>query len=146
MALRYEHLDDDGLFGGIEQTLQEVTLTSEYKFSDEFLVRGEFRRDFSNTPFFPSRDAAARAPEHGARRPGVVDRQQDRQLVKAMAFIGLRVHRRHGPVLRGRRRPTWPAAIACGRPVMTFDHIVGLVVTLGLLVYLTYALLKPEKF
>jgi K+-transporting ATPase KdpF subunit len=29
---------------------------------------------------------------------------------------------------------------------MTFDHIVGLVVTLGLLVYLTYALLKPEKF
>jgi len=29
---------------------------------------------------------------------------------------------------------------------MTADHIVGLVVTLGLLVYLTYALLKPEKF
>jgi K+-transporting ATPase KdpF subunit len=29
---------------------------------------------------------------------------------------------------------------------MTLDHIVGLVVTLGLLVYLTYALLKPEKF
>jgi K+-transporting ATPase KdpF subunit len=29
---------------------------------------------------------------------------------------------------------------------MTFDHIVGIAVTLGLLVYLTYALLKPEKF
>ena len=29
---------------------------------------------------------------------------------------------------------------------MTMDHIAGLVVTVGLLVYLTYALLKPEKF
>jgi K+-transporting ATPase KdpF subunit len=29
---------------------------------------------------------------------------------------------------------------------MTIDSIVGLIVTLGLLVYLTYALLKPEKF
>ena len=29
---------------------------------------------------------------------------------------------------------------------MTVDYIVGLLVTLGLLVYLTYALLKPEKF
>jgi K+-transporting ATPase KdpF subunit len=29
---------------------------------------------------------------------------------------------------------------------MSIDSIVGLVVTLGLLVYLSYALLKPEKF
>ena len=29
---------------------------------------------------------------------------------------------------------------------MTLDYIVSLVVTAGLLVYLTYALLKPEKF
>jgi K+-transporting ATPase KdpF subunit len=29
---------------------------------------------------------------------------------------------------------------------MTIDSIVGLIVTLGLLVYLTYALLKPGKF
>lgn len=29
---------------------------------------------------------------------------------------------------------------------MTIDPIVGLIVTLGLLVYLTYALLKPERF
>jgi K+-transporting ATPase KdpF subunit len=29
---------------------------------------------------------------------------------------------------------------------MTLDQIIGLIVTLGLLVYLTYALLKPEKF
>ena len=29
---------------------------------------------------------------------------------------------------------------------MTIDSVVGLAVTVGLLVYLTYALLKPEKF
>ena len=29
---------------------------------------------------------------------------------------------------------------------MTIDTIVSLVVTAGLLVYLTYALLRPEKF
>jgi K+-transporting ATPase KdpF subunit len=29
---------------------------------------------------------------------------------------------------------------------MTLDYIVGLIVTVGLLVYLTYALLWPEKF
>lgn len=29
---------------------------------------------------------------------------------------------------------------------MTLDYLLGLLVTAGLLVYLTYALLKPEKF
>lgn len=29
---------------------------------------------------------------------------------------------------------------------MTIDSYVGLIVTAGLLVYLTYALLRPEKF
>jgi len=29
---------------------------------------------------------------------------------------------------------------------MTLDYVIGLVVTIGLLVYLTYALLWPEKF
>ena len=32
------------------------------------------------------------------------------------------------------------------RLVMTLDYAIGLVVTVGLLVYLTYALLRPEKF
>jgi len=32
------------------------------------------------------------------------------------------------------------------RVVMTLDAIVSLVVTAALLVYLTYALLRPEKF
>lgn len=54
VGLRYEHLDDEGLFGGIEQVLHEITLTGEYKFADGFLVRGEFRRDWSNEHFFPA--------------------------------------------------------------------------------------------
>ena len=29
---------------------------------------------------------------------------------------------------------------------MTFDYAIGLVVTAALLAYLTYALLRPEKF
>ncbi len=53
VAVRYEYVDDEGLFGGIDQVLQEVTVTFEYRFSDAFLVRGECRRDWSNEPFFP---------------------------------------------------------------------------------------------
>jgi len=29
---------------------------------------------------------------------------------------------------------------------MTLDYVVGVIVTVGLLVYLGYALLRPEKF
>jgi hypothetical protein len=53
VGVRYERLDDEGLFGGVDQLLQEVTLTTEYKLADGFLVRGEFRRDWSNESFFP---------------------------------------------------------------------------------------------
>lgn len=54
LAVRYERLDDHGLFGGIEQVLHEVTGTLEYKFADGFLMRGEFRRDWSDHRFFTS--------------------------------------------------------------------------------------------
>jgi Putative beta-barrel porin-2, OmpL-like. bbp2 len=52
LAVRYERLDDEGLFGGIEQVLHEFTATAEYKFADGFLMRAEFRRDWSNQRFF----------------------------------------------------------------------------------------------
>lgn len=52
VALRYERLDDQGLFGGIDQVIQELTATFEHKFADGFLLRGEFRRDWSDKPFF----------------------------------------------------------------------------------------------
>ena len=52
LAIRYERLDDEGLFGGIAQVLQGLTATAEYTFADGFLMRGEFRRDWSNEQFF----------------------------------------------------------------------------------------------
>jgi hypothetical protein len=52
LAVRYERLDDEGLFGGIEQVLHEVTATAEYRFADGFLMRAECRRDWSNERFF----------------------------------------------------------------------------------------------
>jgi len=52
LAVRYERLDDEGLFGGIDQVLHEFTATAEYKFADGFLMRAEFRRDWSNRRFF----------------------------------------------------------------------------------------------
>jgi hypothetical protein len=52
LSLRYERLDDEGLFGGIEQVLQEITLTAEHRFADGFAARAEWRRDWSNQLFF----------------------------------------------------------------------------------------------
>lgn len=53
LAGRGEYLlDRGGLFSGASQALNEVTVTSEYKFGEGFLVRGEYRRDWSNQPYF----------------------------------------------------------------------------------------------
>lgn len=52
-AARSEYLSDDGgLFSGKTQALKEATATFEYKLSDNFLMREEWRRDWSNQPFF----------------------------------------------------------------------------------------------
>jgi Putative beta-barrel porin-2, OmpL-like. bbp2 len=58
LAARGEYLrDDGGLFSGVTQSLKETTLTYEYKVSDGFLMRAEWRRDSSNLPFFLTRNA-----------------------------------------------------------------------------------------
>jgi hypothetical protein len=44
--------DRGALFSGLTQALKEHTLTAEYKFGEGFLLRGEYRRDYSNLPFF----------------------------------------------------------------------------------------------
>lgn len=59
-ALRYEHLNDKGgLFGGVPQTLQEVTLTAEGTVADGFVVRAELRSDWSDRVFFTDRTGSA---------------------------------------------------------------------------------------
>ena len=52
-AARAEYLSDrGGLFTGTTQALKEITLTYEYKIAEGFLARTEWRRDWSNHPFF----------------------------------------------------------------------------------------------
>jgi len=41
---------------------------------------------------------------------------------------------------------TQSPAIICEIGVMTLDYILGAIVTVGVLVYLVYALIRPEKF
>ncbi len=53
LAGRFEYLSDrGGLFSGVTQALKEHTLTADYKLGEGFLLRGEYRRDYSNQPFF----------------------------------------------------------------------------------------------
>ena len=62
----------------------------EYKFADGFLVRGEFRRDWSNEPFFTGPQAPAICEDHQNTRSvgaGVVVRQQEGCLVDAMLDV-----------------------------------------------------------
>jgi len=54
LAARGEYLADGGLYSGKTQDLKEVTATFEYKFSDDFLMREEWRQDWSNQPYFLS--------------------------------------------------------------------------------------------
>lgn len=50
---RYEHFQDkDGFATLVSQTVQEFTITGEFKHKDGVMVRWEYRRDFSNVPFF----------------------------------------------------------------------------------------------
>ncbi|HMF92731.1 MAG TPA: outer membrane beta-barrel protein [Vicinamibacterales bacterium] len=45
--------DHGGLFSGVTQSLKETTVTYDYRpAADGFLIRAEWRRDFSDTPFF----------------------------------------------------------------------------------------------
>src|SRR5271155_201399 len=53
VAGRLEYMSDrGGLFSGITQALKETTVSFDYKLSDGFLIRYEWRRDFSNQPSF----------------------------------------------------------------------------------------------
>jgi len=55
LAGRAEYLSDrGGLFSGLTQALKETTATFDYNVADGFLMRYEWRRDFSNQPSFLS--------------------------------------------------------------------------------------------
>ncbi|HKE20922.1 MAG TPA: outer membrane beta-barrel protein [Bryobacteraceae bacterium] len=53
LATRAEYLNDHGgLFSGVTQVLKENTVTFDYLLASGLLMRAEWRRDFSNHPFF----------------------------------------------------------------------------------------------
>jgi hypothetical protein len=55
LAARAEYMSDrEGLFSGLAQALKENTVTLDYGIADGFLMRYEWRRDFSNRPSFLS--------------------------------------------------------------------------------------------
>ena len=55
VATRAEYMSDrEGLFSGLDQALKENTVTFDYKVADGFLMRYEWRRDYSNQPSFLS--------------------------------------------------------------------------------------------
>lgn len=59
LAARGEYLSDrGGMFSGTTQALKETTATYEYKFSDWFDAFFEYRRDFSNRPYFQTTNSA----------------------------------------------------------------------------------------
>ena len=65
-----------GLFSGVTQALKEGTFTAEYKVADGFLLRGEYRRDWSNQPFFLTE------------QPGVLKREQNTATLGLVWWLG----------------------------------------------------------
>lgn len=77
LAGRFEYLSDrDGLFSGATQSLKEHTLTAEYKLAEGFLMRGEYRRDYSNQPFFLTE------------RPGLLKKEQNTATLGLVWWFG----------------------------------------------------------
>ena len=73
LAARAEYFSDRGaLFSGDSQSLKETTFTTEYKFAEGFLLRGEWRRDFSNHPYFYTSTLGALKKEQNTATMGVV--------------------------------------------------------------------------
>jgi len=77
VAGRAEYLSDrGGLFSGTTQALKEFTGTYEFKVADGLLSRLEYRRDWSNVPFFLTN------------RPGVLSANQDTLTVGLVWWYG----------------------------------------------------------
>lgn len=77
VAVRAEYLrDEGGLFSGVSQAVKETTLTYDFKVSEGLLLRGEWRHDFSNAPFFLTHEA------------GVLDKTQDSLTLAATWWWG----------------------------------------------------------
>jgi len=70
---RVEYFDDrGGLFSGTTQALKEATAVLDHTFAPGFLARAEYRRDWSNKPFFLSDTAGFPKPAQSTATLGLV--------------------------------------------------------------------------
>ena len=70
---RAEYISDrQGAFSGVGQSLKEMTATFDYKIAEGFLMRYEWRRDFSNQPYFQTDTLAARDRQQNTATVGLV--------------------------------------------------------------------------
>lgn len=77
VATRAEYMSDrTGLFSGLTQALKENTVTFDYQLANGFLMRYEWRRDYSNRPTFLSETE------------GVLQKQQDTATVGLIWWWG----------------------------------------------------------
>jgi hypothetical protein len=70
---RFEYFSDrNGLYSGTDQALKEFTGTYEYKFGEGFLTRLEYRRDWSNVPFYLTNKPGVLSPNQPTLTVGMV--------------------------------------------------------------------------
>ena len=84
LGVRYERLDDEGLFGGIDQVLHEVTVDGGIQAGRRLPRARRVPARLVERVVLPGpawRGGSSRPSEHGAHRRRLGDRQQDRNLV-----------------------------------------------------------------
>ncbi len=70
---RYEWFDDhDGFSTGTAQRVKEFTMTGEYKVKPSLITRLEYRRDWSDQPFFPKSDPTVLAKSQSTVLAGLI--------------------------------------------------------------------------
>src|SRR5580698_5664334 len=73
LAGRAEYLSDrGGLFSGLTQALKETTATFDYNVANGFLMRYEWRRDFSNQPSFLTQSEGVLSKQQNTATLGLV--------------------------------------------------------------------------
>ncbi|HXY26403.1 MAG TPA: porin [Candidatus Acidoferrum sp.] len=73
LASRAEYMSDrGGLFSGLTQALKENTVTLDYSLTDGFLMRYEWRRDYSNQPSFLTDLQGVRSKQQSTATVGLI--------------------------------------------------------------------------
>src|SRR5579862_162550 len=73
LGARAEYLSDpQGMFSGVSQALKETTATVDYKVAEGFLMRYEWRRDFSNQAYFLTSTQGVRSEQQNTATVGLM--------------------------------------------------------------------------